>query len=258
MESFKIKDTKKIEKLFEGCNDTLIWSCLQGCMGSAYVDNVDNPKSAEIIIADFSFFAGKPNRNLILNNADNYKSDFMIMIPESKQWGSLIEDVFKEKAKKVKRYALKKEKNIFNTNKLKKIVEGVKEPFEVKMIDEETYNQIIKTPWAKDLCSQFKDYEDYKKRGIGIAILKKGVILSGASSYTVYNEGIEIEIDTRKDYRRKGLALACGAKLILSCIDKGLYPSWDAQNKGSLALAEKLGYHFDKEYTAYEVTNYNF
>ena len=32
-----------------------------------------------------------------------------------------------------------------------------------------------------------------------------------------------------------------------------MYPSWDAQNPASAALAEKLGYHFDKEYTAYEV-----
>ena len=71
----------------------------------------------------------------------------------------------------------------------------------------------------------------------------------------VFNqEGIEIEIDTREDHRRKGLAYACGAKLILECLKRGLYPSWDAQNKWSVALAEKLGYHFDHEYTAYEIT----
>jgi len=32
-----------------------------------------------------------------------------------------------------------------------------------------------------------------------------------------------------------------------------LYPSWDAHNKGSLALAEKLGYHYAYDYTAFEV-----
>lgn len=34
-------------------------------------------------------------------------------------------------------------------------------------------------------------------------------------------------------------------------LERGLYPSWDAANKGSLTLAEKLGYNFDKEYVAY-------
>ena len=63
-----------------------------------------------------------------------------------------------------------------------------------------------------------------------------------------------IEIETREDYRRKGLAYICGAKLILECLKREWYPSWDAQNKWSVSLAEKLGYHFAYEYTAYEVT----
>ena len=70
------------------------------------------------------------------------------------------------------------------------------------------------------------------------------------------DKGIEIEIDTREDHRRKGLAYACGAKLVLECLEKGLYPSWDAQNKWSVALAEKLGYHFSQEYVAYEIIGY--
>ncbi|MCR5466821.1 MAG: GNAT family N-acetyltransferase [Lachnospiraceae bacterium] len=41
--------------------------------------------------------------------------------------------------------------------------------------------------------------------------------------------------------------------LILRCLAEGLYPSWDAQNRISVHLAEKLGYEFDHEYTAYEM-----
>ena len=78
-------------------------------------------------------------------------------------------------------------------------------------------------------------------------------MVSGASSYSRYKNGIEIEIDTKAEFRQKGLAYACGAKLILECLSRNLYPSWDAQNKISVALAEKLGYHYDHEYTAYEV-----
>jgi GNAT superfamily N-acetyltransferase len=110
--------------------------------------------------------------------------------------------------------------------------------------------------WSEDLCSQFKNYQEYSEKGLGVVALHNGDLVSGASSYTVYRDGIEIEIDTRVDYRRKGLAFACGAKLILECINRNLYPSWDAQNKWSVALAEKLGYHFDKEYEVYEVTGY--
>ena len=87
-----------------------------------------------------------------------------------------------------------------------------------------------------------------------MVVLYEGTVVSGASSYVHFRDGIEIEIDTREDFRRKGLAAACGARLVRECMERGLYPSWDAQNRWSVALAQKLGYHFDKEYDAYEVT----
>lgn len=80
----------------------------------------------------------------------------------------------------------------------------------------------------------------------------RGTPVAGASSYTVYRGGIEIEIDTRVDFRRQGLATACGARLILDCLDCGLYPSWDAHSRASLALSKKLGYKLDRPYPAYE------
>ena len=47
------------------------------------------------------------------------------------------------------------------------------------------------------------------------------------------------------------LASAVGARLILSCLDEGLYPAWDAANILSVRLAEKLGYEFSHEYCCY-------
>lgn len=101
--------------------------------------------------------------------------------------------------------------------------------------------------------SSFVTYELYGQLGLGTVILKDNEIVSGASSYTRYEDGIEIEIDTKEEYRRQGFATICGAKLILECLKRNLYPSWDAQNRWSVALAEKLGYHYSHSYTAYEV-----
>ena len=104
-----------------------------------------------------------------------------------------------------------------------------------------------------DFISAFESKEKYLQIGRGMVILKDGQIVSGASSYTRYKEGIEIEVDTIEAERRKHLAtIACSA-LILNCLEEGLYPSWDAQNINSVRLAEKLGYEFDHEYVAYEV-----
>lgn len=67
-----------------------------------------------------------------------------------------------------------------------------------------------------------------------------------ATSYTIYDEGIEIEVCTHPDHRRKGLATIVCAALILYCLDRGKYPNWDAANLNSVALAQKLGYTMEE------------
>lgn len=136
---------------------------------------------------------------------------------------------------------------------MQEAVGGLQSGYVLKKIEDAEYNMCKEDGWANDLVSQYNDYKAYKNLGLGIVVLKDGELVAGASSYSRYDKGIEIEINTREEHRRKGLAYACGAKLILECLEKGLYPSWDAQNKGSVALAEKLGYHFSHEYVAYEV-----
>ena len=103
--------------------------------------------------------------------------------------------------------------------------------------------------------SNFASFREYERHGVGFVAIKSGdgSLAAGASSYSAYKGGIEIEIDTREDFRRQGLATAAAAGLILECLHRGLYPSWDAANLWSVALAEKLGYTFSHEYTAYEV-----
>lgn len=130
------------------------------------------------------------------------------------------------------------------------------EGYELKLMEKQEYDACRNNVWSKDLVSQYKDFDRYQQLGLGVVVLKNGELVAGASSYSTYDNGVEIEIDTREDYRRKGLAYACGAKMILECLKRGLYPSWDAQNKWSLSLAEKLGYHFSHEYTAYEIMEY--
>ena len=87
-----------------------------------------------------------------------------------------------------------------------------------------------------------------------MAVMKDGRPVSVCSSYTSFRDGIEIEVDTLEEERRKGLAAAVSASLILSCLDDGLYPSWDAANPASVHLAEKLGYEFSHEYHCYAIS----
>ena len=243
-----------ITNIFNNWNETIIWSCVQGVMGEVHTNMAED--AAMAILGDFAFFAGNPSKELIQFKPESCNNHFIIMVPQNDKWAKLIEKCYGDKAKKVIRYAFKKEPDIFDTEKLEKAVLNLADGYELKMIEEPEYNMCRDSSWAVDLVSQYKDYHTYEKLGLGVVVLNNGELVAGASSYSRYNGGIEIEIDTREDHRRKGLAYTCAAKLILECLKNGLYPSWDAQNKWSVALAEKLGYHFSNEYTAYEVIGY--
>lgn len=307
----KIKDMDSVKELFEGWEETIIWSCLQGIMGEVYADDnealyhdkasrhneakqhLEKHRSAMAVLGDFCFFAGEANADLVkyrplrcdtgsmhtsqridagsmytsqcfdaestLSEAAAGHADMIIMVPQNRQWAELIEDIYQNAARKTERYAIKKEADVFDRAHLKQIVENIskvshhKADYVLRGIDETLYQKCREQSWSRDLVSQFASYDMYSRHGLGFVVLKDDEIVSGASSYSAYRQGIEIEIDTREDHRRRGLAYICGARLILECLDRGLYPSWDAQNRASVALAEKLGYHYSHAYEAYEV-----
>ncbi len=244
---YELTDTSKVEKLFEGWEETLIYSCLQNVMGKIFVTDLENPVSAFAFVGCFGFFAGEPDRELVANKPDG----FVIMVPQNEEWAKLIEECH-DSAKRVARYAIKKDTK-FDTALLQAAVNSLPDGYEIKRIDADIYDKCLEDTVTEDFVSSFESKEKYLELGRGMVVMKDGRIAAGASSYTRYNEGIEIEVDTVESERRKHLATAVCAALILLCLDEGLYPSWDAQNMNSVHLAEKLGYEFDHEYVAYEV-----
>lgn len=233
-------------KLFSGWEETMITSCLQGEMGKIYTDG----DSAAAFLGDIAFYAGKPSQALVRFHPEQNRH-FLIMVPGDDAWEREIESCYPD-CKKVSRYAFRKD-TAFDRKKLEALTKQLPEGYSRKLIDEEIFQWSRQQDWCRDWVSQFESYDDYAKRGLGVVILKDGLPVSGASSYSVYREGIEIEIQTLPAHRRKGLATCAAASLILECLNRGLYPSWDAANLWSVGLAKKLGYAFSHEYTAYHV-----
>lgn len=236
--------------LFEGWEETLIWSCLQGVMGEVLVDNPENPQSALAKIGRygaFGFLAGQPTVRLI----ESSRGEDIIWVPQNQAWVDLIDRDYAPIARPFTRYATRKD-TVFDRQRLKSFMESLSTDFEIKRIDEALYQQCLQESWSQDLVANYANASDFQDLGIGFLVLHQGQIVSGASSYSTYRDGIEIEVDTHPDFRQKGLAKAVSAQLILACLAEGRYPSWDAHNKASLALAEKLGYEFSHEYVAYE------
>ena len=191
------------------------------------------------------FRAGEPDQTLL------EQAPGPILIPRTPDWEPVIEAFFGERAVKELRYAIKKEPGIFDRARLEAFVSALPAKYRLRQIDEALVPVLLSAGWSRDLCSAFEGPADCCRRGLGFVAMYEGAPVAGAGSYCVYDGGIEIEIDTREDHRRRGLASACGARLILECLDRGLYPSWDAHDLRSVSLAEKLGYHRGEPYTVY-------
>ncbi len=251
----KLINPGRAEILFASWQETMIWSCLKNVMGTVYGDHPERPGCAAAVLGDFTFFAGEPREELVLYRLGSSRGEFGILVPQNDAWAGLIERCYGERARKVTRYAFRKEPEAFDREKLRDMREALPPEYSLRMLDKELYEWCLGQAWCRDWVSQYPDYGFYEKNGLGVVITREGIPVSGASSYSSYPGGIEIEIDTREEYRRRGLARICGAGLILECLDRGLYPSWDAQNPWSAALAKQLGYRMEQAYTAYEAVD---
>ncbi len=63
--------------------------------------------------------------------------------------------------------------------------------------------------------------------------------------------GSRLKLRVILNIEEKGLAKIVASALILDCLDRGKYPSWDGANSESVELAKKLGYTFKESYDTY-------
>ncbi|PGZ06617.1 GNAT family N-acetyltransferase [Bacillus cereus] len=245
---------KKLVSMFEDFNNVVLLSYLQGHMGKAWVNDLENPTVAQITVGIFTFYAGDSNANETEELLRNIP-DRILVIVNSEEWKKRLEAFHGRKIDKFLRYKFRRNSEVFNPSKLQMYISALPKEYELRKVDEHIANKETLHNVSEDFTSQFQSIEDYIKRGIGYSILYKGEVVCGASSYSIYDDGIEIEVATDLNHRRKGLAIIVSAALILDCLEKGKYPNWDAANTTSAKLAEKLGYVFDKAYDTYFVDN---
>ena len=246
---YQLTDPQKVQHLFAGWEETMLYSCLQNVMGTIWVTNPDAPQAACAAVGCFVFYAGAPDREL----AQYRPKGPGILVPQHDAWAKLLAACHPG-AKQSLRYALRKD-TVFDRRKLQVLAASLPAGYALRRIDGALYDQCLSLEATKELFYVFDSREHYLRDGLGFVCLQNERILAGAASYSRYREGIEIEVDTIPEARQKGLATACCAALILACLDRGLYPSWDAQNLISVHLAEKLGYQRSYDYIVYEVEN---
>jgi len=92
------------------------------------------------------------------------------------------------------------------------------------------------------------------KKGIGYCVLYSNYIVSTCFSGFVSGETHTIDVKTKKEFGRQGLAEAAVSKLLEEYLERNITPYWDCTktNIPSAKLAEKIGFEKAFEYLVYE------
>jgi len=254
---------KKIEKqelglikpLFKGIGDSMVIAYLQGKMGDGWVDRMPGPQAGLIVSGEYSFFAGdaaSPGAEAFARDAFRYiGGDFTTAIFADGEpgWKDLLLSFPENNPEAVPRYGIVQRDYDFDESLLSRYVSEMPEGFLLKGFDKELYEEAMKDGWSREFCEGFSSADDFVSRGFGYAAINDGRLVSGASTMTVYDGGEETQVATHPDFRKRGLARACSAALLLECQRRGVRACWDAANQASLHLALSLGYEYRGEYT---------
>lgn len=223
-------------------------SCCMGlCACHAYVDTVARP-SAAIIVLDrlgMGYVAGDAKHAEALLDSIRGIHPWFEICDAPKSWHRYLA-CWSDESYASFRYSFKKDLSFraANLRWLSRVPDDcILVPYNQDLLEESLLEE-----WSEDQIGAFQSEKDFLGRGFGLALLRKGELVAGCTTFCRHHNGYDIQVDTRPDMRNKGYATCVAASFILECMSRGQTPYWDAANLSSLRLAQKLGYIFSGSY----------
>ncbi len=224
--------------------DIVIQCILEDQHGMAYVDSAAAPRAFIITDGFFHYFAGDFTSESGKAMLRGISSGLLMAGVDG--WHDVLQSVFGERLVKTTRYRFASDS--LSLDHIRRLAQANPYTAHVRQVDFDLANRLTE-PYLD--FANFDSPQDFVGRGIGFTLVDGDDNLGGAYSSLVASDAIEISIFVNFDHHRKGIATALACKLLEWCLERRIDPHWDAANKASCGLAEKLGYTPLGEYTAY-------
>jgi len=239
-----------VRKLFDRypCLHGCVAAVIEGGMGKVFADSPVEPSIA-LAVLDFHLLAGDPFHEKAPTLCELLQPPAVVIAP-TPAWQHLVAATHPGAFGVYPREAFEADK--IDVEKLTTFRQALPSGFELRRVRLEEVAQFV-TDLDPNLVCYFHSHEEFIARGVGLGIVHQRVFVSGASSAAIGGGKVEIEIQTHPQFRRRGLARAVAAALILYCLEHGLEPCWDAANEPSSSLARQLGFHSTGKYEAYRL-----
>lgn len=216
-------------------------------MGAAYVDDADNPSVFKLDFGFFNYYAGDPTAAGAQAIVDALVP-WTLQMPSAPGWAELFQSAYGDRLATMKRYRFSGA--ALSAAHLSGLLDASGWQEQVKPMDLEFVSGL----WGKDHFISVSDYdspEDFVTRSAGFYLPGEDGVAGAAYGSLVCSRGIEVSLYVEEAKRRRCVATALAAALLLWCLQRGAAANWDAANLESCGLAEKLGYRPAGSYKAY-------
>ena len=228
--------------------DMSIPCVIEGQIGQAFVDDLEQPTICHVVIGPFHYFAG----TAVSSPAQTMMADlpaYNLLMPSTPGWAELARQQFGEALQTNVRHSFSSDS--LSAGHLNQLLNDSSFQGEIVAIDATVANRLSTTSQLYFDLADFDSAQDFATRGLGFVALVDAQPVGIAYSSLVCSQGIEISIFVDEAHRRQGIATALSARLLLACLQRGRHPNWDAANPESVKLATKLGYRSVGTYEAY-------
>ncbi len=228
--------------------DTAIDCAIEGQLGRALVDSVAGPTVFAITVGPFWYFAGDAEGSAaeaLLHALPAYG----LLMPSTPGWRERAQAVFGPDLRGFPRYSFATEG--LNVTHLQALLATSPHGPHTRAVDVVLASQLAAGAEPLLDLSDFDSVEDFVARSLGYIVLADGDPVGAAYGSLVNSRGLEVSVFVAEPFRRRGVATALAAGLVLACLRRGLRPNWDAANPESCALAEKLGFVAAGTYEAF-------
>lgn len=233
--------------------------------GKIFADSKTNPQTAMVWTKDGSFFIGDTNNKSFNEYINDYidtniapmskklGKEWLYICSVSIEWSDKIEELFGYRGLD------RSNQFVFRMSKINE------EKLDLQVLSDDTKlfpisKDLFEQPYTNkkyfvDSILEFWDsLDDFCNRGFGYFLIKDNTIVSRCTMDFRYNDVSTLGVSTDKNHRKCGYAKRVVSETLKYCKEKGLDPYWDCMevNKGSIALAESVGFKNDYTYSLYE------
>src|SRR5215469_430977 len=239
-----------LRRLFDDypCLHGVVAAVIEGGMGRVFADAQAEPCMA-LAVLDFHLLAGDPlhaNAPLLFRQLQPGN----VVTAPTPAWRQQVAATYQGALTVYHREAFQAEQ--FDLDRLRRFCQALPGGYELRQVRPEEVAQFA-TDQDRALIYNFRSHEEFITRGVGMGVLHQGRFVSGACSAAIGGGKFEIEIQTHRQFRRRGLARAVEAALIPYGLEHGMEACWDAANEPASALARQLGFHSTGKYEAYRL-----